>query len=214
MPPTFSPASKMSPEVGRSRQPIRLIRVDFPEPEGPIMASHSPGSTWSEMWLSARMTPPFSSAFAGYALVTSVIRIISLTPQNNSRLHPPQKRDRRRRRQQRGPGCAEHASLGLHDLPQRTNLSRGELPGQPRDGGVDLLRRSVDRDLNRRGLDPGPGLECRQVQINAAIFGGTGLKNSSGRQVDRASLEAEVEWLAGTTYQGSGARTDQRRTIF
>jgi hypothetical protein len=31
------------PEVGTSRQPIMFIKVDLPDPEGPMMASTSPG---------------------------------------------------------------------------------------------------------------------------------------------------------------------------
>ena len=33
-----------TPEVGRSRQPSRCIRVDLPEPDGPTTATYSPGS--------------------------------------------------------------------------------------------------------------------------------------------------------------------------
>src|SRR5207253_4632344 len=35
---TFSPSSQISPEVGRSRQPIRFTNVDLPDPEGPMIA--------------------------------------------------------------------------------------------------------------------------------------------------------------------------------
>ncbi len=38
-----------------SRQPSRFIRVDLPEPEGPMMATYSPRSTASEMSRSAWM---------------------------------------------------------------------------------------------------------------------------------------------------------------
>jgi hypothetical protein len=31
------------PEVGRSSAPIKFISDDFPEPEGPMMATNSPG---------------------------------------------------------------------------------------------------------------------------------------------------------------------------
>src|SRR6266436_185208 len=55
---TFSPSSQISPEVGRSRQPIKLARVDLPDPDGPMTASHSPDSTWRETSSSARTTPP------------------------------------------------------------------------------------------------------------------------------------------------------------
>ena len=40
---TFSPSSQISPVVGRSRQPIRFTSVDLPEPEGPMIETHSPG---------------------------------------------------------------------------------------------------------------------------------------------------------------------------
>src|SRR6202007_1211598 len=39
---TCRPASQYFPEVGESRQPIRFISVDLPEPEGPMMATYSP----------------------------------------------------------------------------------------------------------------------------------------------------------------------------
>ena len=36
------PLMKISPDVGVSRHPMRLKRVDFPEPEGPMIAMNSP----------------------------------------------------------------------------------------------------------------------------------------------------------------------------
>ena len=36
------PLIQYSPFVGESRQPIRFISVDFPEPEGPMIARYSP----------------------------------------------------------------------------------------------------------------------------------------------------------------------------
>src|SRR5579884_4539449 len=38
----------MRPVVGRSRPPSRASRVDFPQPEGPVMATNSPGATSKE----------------------------------------------------------------------------------------------------------------------------------------------------------------------
>ncbi len=38
---------KYSPAVGRSRQPITFMKVDLPEPEGPMIATNSPGSTFT-----------------------------------------------------------------------------------------------------------------------------------------------------------------------
>ena len=42
---TSVPSMRTLPEVGRSSVPIRLSRVDFPEPDGPTMATNSPSST-------------------------------------------------------------------------------------------------------------------------------------------------------------------------
>src|SRR5713101_7588022 len=39
---TSRPASQYFPELGESRQPIRFMSVDFPEPDGPMMATYSP----------------------------------------------------------------------------------------------------------------------------------------------------------------------------
>src|SRR6267378_7047363 len=39
---TSRPANQYLPELGESRQPIRFISVDFPEPDGPMMATYSP----------------------------------------------------------------------------------------------------------------------------------------------------------------------------
>ena len=45
---TCTPFSSYSPEVGVSRQPIRFISVDLPEPDGPMMATYSPRSISSD----------------------------------------------------------------------------------------------------------------------------------------------------------------------
>ena len=42
---TSVPPMHTLPEVGLSSVPIRFSRVDFPEPEGPTMATNSPSST-------------------------------------------------------------------------------------------------------------------------------------------------------------------------
>src|SRR5271155_3413856 len=90
---TFSPSSQISPEVGRSRQPIRLTRVDLPEPDGPIIAIHSPGATLREKLSSARMVPPLASARAGYPRVTLFSWITLFALQDHSWLAPPQQRN-------------------------------------------------------------------------------------------------------------------------
>src|SRR5580700_8740343 len=92
---TSSLSSQISPEVGRSRQPIKFTKVDLPEPEGPMIAIHSPGSTLREKLSSARMTPPLASAFAGYRRLTFFSLIISLPSQDHSGLDAPQQKNRK-----------------------------------------------------------------------------------------------------------------------
>jgi hypothetical protein len=50
-----SPATvfPISPDVGRSSPPIKLSKVDFPEPDGPTMETISPRSMWRFTWSSA-----------------------------------------------------------------------------------------------------------------------------------------------------------------
>src|SRR5262245_64514258 len=45
---TSRPFRRYEPAVGRSRQPIKCMNVDLPEPEGPVSATNSPGSIESE----------------------------------------------------------------------------------------------------------------------------------------------------------------------
>src|ERR1700680_1154385 len=92
---TSSPESKISPDLGRSRQPIRFTKVDLPEPDGPMIAIHSPGSTLSEKLSRARMTPPLASALAGYRRLTFFSLIISLPSQDHSGLHASQQKNRK-----------------------------------------------------------------------------------------------------------------------
>ena len=42
---TSTPSRENRPRVGTSRQPMMFISVDFPEPDGPMMATNSPRST-------------------------------------------------------------------------------------------------------------------------------------------------------------------------
>src|SRR6185369_9175173 len=81
-------SSHISPELGRSRHPIRFTSVDLPEHDGPMIATHSPGSTVSVKLSRARMTPPFCSALAGYNRLTCFSLIISLPPQDHSGFDP------------------------------------------------------------------------------------------------------------------------------
>src|ERR1700693_541425 len=89
-PATFSPSSQISPALGRSRHPIRLTKVDLPEPDGPITAIHCPGSTEKEKSSSARITPPLAPAGAEFTLQTFFSWTTLSPPQNHSWLHPPQ----------------------------------------------------------------------------------------------------------------------------
>src|SRR5690242_20309840 len=50
---TFLPLSQYWPCVGVSRQPIRFINVDLPEPDGPMMAMYSPRGISNETPCSA-----------------------------------------------------------------------------------------------------------------------------------------------------------------
>jgi hypothetical protein len=43
-PPTSYPSMRRVPDVGRSRVPMMLSRVDLPEPDGPTIPSSSPRS--------------------------------------------------------------------------------------------------------------------------------------------------------------------------
>src|SRR5438874_6360529 len=42
------PSSQYSPVVGLSRQPTTFMKVDLPEPDGPMIATNSPSSISSE----------------------------------------------------------------------------------------------------------------------------------------------------------------------
>src|SRR5438105_11956271 len=66
-----TPSSRYEPLVGRSRQPMRFMKVDLPEPEGPMMATNSPLRTSRLMARSACTT----LAARWYSLVSSVTAI-------------------------------------------------------------------------------------------------------------------------------------------
>src|SRR3712207_6358967 len=54
---TSTPLNEYDPDVGRSRHPTMCRRVDFPDPDGPTIATHSPGHT--------RSSTPRSASTAG-----------------------------------------------------------------------------------------------------------------------------------------------------
>jgi len=53
----FFPARKRLPDVGRSRHPIWLRRVDFPDPDGPMMATNSPSLMVRDIPFNATTSP-------------------------------------------------------------------------------------------------------------------------------------------------------------
>src|SRR5207253_5506223 len=57
-PSTRSPSNAYEPSVGESRQPRIAMSVDLPEPDGPIRARNSPGSTVRSIPRSARTATP------------------------------------------------------------------------------------------------------------------------------------------------------------
>ena len=58
------PATVTVPAVGRSSPAIRLSRVDFPDPDGPLIAATSPAATLMLTSMSAGLPPSW------YAFVT------------------------------------------------------------------------------------------------------------------------------------------------
>ena len=77
---SFPPILTMPP-VGRSRQPIMFMHVDFPEPEGPIIERNSPRFTAKEMPRSAWTC----SSPIEYVFVTSCIKMTCSAMPNSSR---------------------------------------------------------------------------------------------------------------------------------
>src|SRR5690606_2941108 len=55
---TSLPFSQYSPSSGESRQPIRFISVDLPDPDGPMIATYSPFSIDRSMPRSAWISSP------------------------------------------------------------------------------------------------------------------------------------------------------------
>src|SRR5438046_8436083 len=61
---TFFPFSQYCPCDGVSRQPIRSIKVDFPDPEGPVMSTYSPRRTSNDTpWSACTFSAPMSYVF-------------------------------------------------------------------------------------------------------------------------------------------------------
>ncbi len=65
---TSTPSIFSVPQVGRSRQPSRFTSVLLPEPEGPVIATHSPATIENVAESSARTTPVRARVFARHAV--------------------------------------------------------------------------------------------------------------------------------------------------
>src|SRR2546429_4203479 len=63
---TFCPLSQYSPLVGVSRQPIRFMSVDLPDPDGPMHATNS----FFLIWMSDRKSTRLNSShgYISYAV--------------------------------------------------------------------------------------------------------------------------------------------------
>src|SRR5271170_652490 len=115
-----------SPAVGRSRHPIKFTSVLLPEPEGPVIATHSPATIENVASARARTAPPcptysrvtFFSAITAQSsrvspcgstngpvtiLTSLTLTILSLALQQRSRLQSTQhpRREQRRHRSNR-----------------------------------------------------------------------------------------------------------------
>src|ERR1051326_6164834 len=71
---TFLPLSQYSPCEGVSRQPIKFIKVDFPEPDGPVIATYSPRCTANDTPCSAcTFSAPMSYVFQRSRIALSML---------------------------------------------------------------------------------------------------------------------------------------------
>src|SRR6266403_973234 len=78
---TSRPASQYLPELGESRQPIRFISVDLPDPEGPMMATYSP----LRISTSTPRSACTCSAPISYTLASASVLITTPEPTRSSR---------------------------------------------------------------------------------------------------------------------------------
>jgi hypothetical protein len=61
---TSWPSNSKTPEVARSRNPKICIKVDFPEPEGPMIETNSPLAIVKErLWSTFVTTSPVTYSF-------------------------------------------------------------------------------------------------------------------------------------------------------
>src|SRR5206468_2273801 len=160
--------SQYSPEVGVSRQPIRFMSVDLPDPDGPITATYS-------LYLICRLTPcraRTTSPPMSYSRVSLCVRMMisgsGVSPVRNgcsagividqpSWPNQPTASRRDRGPRRLGPGAPPPPPGGGRVLPhrQRDDGNRQRLLARVRDdarrGGKirsDVGRRLVESDLD------------------------------------------------------------------
>jgi len=68
---------------------------------------------------------------------------------------------------------------------------------------------SVDSDFDGGGRDAGPVLKFRFIEIDAAVFAGSGLEHAGGSKFNRFALESEFEGLAIGADCIRGAHADE-----
>src|SRR5579875_261016 len=116
----------MRPVVGRSRPPSRASRVDFPQPEGPVMATNSPGATSKE-------TPSSAVSESGIWVGVVGTGAPGRVGAGRGRREPPGCRP--------GPGGAGGRGAGGRGAalpaPGRKAGGRGPDGGRPSPGGAD-----------------------------------------------------------------------------
>src|SRR5207302_4269845 len=78
---TSLPASQYFPELGESRQPIKFISVDLPDPDGPMMATYSP----LRISTSTPRNACTCSAPISYTLASDSVLITTPEPTRSSR---------------------------------------------------------------------------------------------------------------------------------
>src|SRR5260370_10220884 len=75
---TFLPFSQYCPCDGVSRQPIRFIKVDLPDPDGPVMATYSPRRTSNDTpWSACTFSAPMSYVFQRSRIAISELALPS-----------------------------------------------------------------------------------------------------------------------------------------
>src|SRR5579871_3481757 len=106
---------------------MRFMKVDLPEPEGPIIATSSPGFTWSETPRSACTTTSWPKRYSFWMSVTSTIGCVDGSTSEPERTASTAMLERclqrlaesvdgrcRRVNAVRGQACSVHGAQGAH----------------------------------------------------------------------------------------------------